>query len=114
MTDKKKSKKASSGAGVDLLDKQKAKNKVKPPSKYQVVYHNDDYTPMDLVTISLCHYFHHSVASAKTIMLNVHEKGKGIAGGPYSKEIADTKVLNVVQFFRSQGYPLLAEAEKIE
>ena len=37
MAQKKKSKKGDSGAGVDLIDKEKAKNKVKPPSKYQVV-----------------------------------------------------------------------------
>jgi len=46
--------------------------------------------------------------------MNVHKKGKGIAGGPYSKEIADTKASKVVQFFRGQGYPLLAQAEKVD
>ena len=108
----KKSRKGKSGSGVDLLDRNKNENKVQPPSKYQVVYHNDDYTPMDLVTISLCHFFHHSAESAVNIMVSVHEKGKGIAGGPYSKEIADTKVENVVQFFRGQGFPLKATSEK--
>ena len=114
MTQKKKNKKGNSGTGLDLLDRQKAKNKVKPPSKYQVVYYNDDYTPMDLVTLSLRHFFHHSVSAAKNIMMKVHKSGKGIAGGPYSKEISDTKEQNVVQFFRSQGYPLMAKSEKIE
>ena len=114
MAQKKKIKKGDSGAGVDLLDKDKAKNRIQPPSKYQVIYYNDDYTPMDLVTISLCHFFHHPAEAAIQIMVNVHEKGKGIAGGPYSKEIADTKATSVVQFFQSHGYPLLAQAEKTE
>tara|TARA_Y100001973_G_C5195004_1_gene333608 strand:+ start:1318 stop:1662 length:345 start_codon:yes stop_codon:yes gene_type:complete len=114
MPQKKKDTKNNSGAGVDLLDREKSKNKIQPPSKYQVIYYNDDYTPMDLVTISLCHFFHHSIESATTIMMSVHKKGKGIAGGPYSKEIADTKSSNVVKFFRSQGYPLLAKSEKVE
>jgi len=113
MSQRKKINKNNSGSGVDLLDKNESKNKVKPPSKYQVVYYNDDYTPMDLVVISLCHFFHHSVETASGIMINVHEKGKGIAGGPYSKEIADTKVNNVIQFFQGQGYPLLSKSEKI-
>ena len=43
------------GSGVDLLDKEKAKNKVQPPKKYKVLYHNDDYTPMELVVLSLIH-----------------------------------------------------------
>ena len=111
MSQKQKRKNSDSNAGVDLIDREKEKNKVKPPSKYQVVYYNDDYTPMDLVTISLCHYFHHPLEAAVKIMMNIHEKGKGIAGGPYSKEIADTKTSNVIQFFRSRGYPLLAKSE---
>ena len=111
MSQKKKTNKKA-GMGVDLLDKEKAKNKIQPPSKYKVVYYNDDYTPMDLVTISLVHFFHHSTEAAMTIMMSVHKKGKGIAGGPYSKEIADTKANQVVQFFRGQGYPLLAQSEK--
>lgn len=113
MAQKKKSKKGDSGAGVDLIDKEKAKNKVKPPSKYQVVYYNDNFTPMDLVTLSLMEFFHLSTMQAFKVMMLVHQKGKGIAGGPYSKEIADTKATKVVQFFRGQGYPLLAQAEKV-
>ena len=114
MAQKKKTKKGDSGAGVDLLDKEKAKNKVKPPKKYKVVYHNDDFTPMDLVTISLIHFFHHSSHAALKIMMLVHQKGKGIAQGGLSKEIAETKVSRVVQWFRGQGYPLLATFEPEE
>ena len=76
------------GSGVDLLDKEKAKNKVQPPKKYKVVYHNDDYTPMELVVISLVAIFHRSNVDAFNIMMHVHEKGKGIAQGGLSKEIA--------------------------
>ena len=110
----KKSKKGDSGSGLDLIDREKAKKKVKPPSKYQVVYYNDDFTPMNLVVVSLINFFHKEPTAAYSIMLHVHKKGKGIAGGPYSKEIADTKAAIVVEFFRSEGYPLLAKAEKVE
>jgi ATP-dependent Clp protease adaptor protein ClpS len=99
-------------SGVDLLDREKAKNKVKPPSKYKVVYHNDDFTPMDLVIISLMHFFRLDAQSAYNIMMQVHEKGKGIAKSGLSKEIAETKCNNVIQWFKSQGYPLLATYEK--
>ena len=47
-------------------------------------------------------------------MMHVHEKGKGIAQGGLSKEIAETKCSNVVQWFREQGYPLLATYEPEE
>ena len=62
------------GTGVDLLDKEKAKNKAKPPKKYKVVYHNDDYTPMELVVISLVAFFRRSNEDAFKIMMHVHEK----------------------------------------
>tara|TARA_B100001057_G_scaffold295948_2_gene296073 strand:- start:515 stop:856 length:342 start_codon:yes stop_codon:yes gene_type:complete len=102
------------GSGVDLLDKEKAKDKVKPPKKYKVVYHNDNYTPMELVVISLIHFFRRDNQSAFQIMMHVHEKGKGIAQGGLSKEIAETKTNRVVQWFREQGYPLLATFEPEE
>lgn len=102
------------GSGVDLLDKEKAKNKVKPPKKFKVIYHNDDYTPMELVVISLIGIFHRSQTDAFKIMMHVHEKGKGIAQGGLSREIAETKTNRVVQFFRENGYPLLATFEPEE
>ena len=114
MAQKKKTKKGDSGAGVDLLDKEKAKNKVKPPKKYKVVYHNDNFTPMNLVTISLVYFFRLDIVSAQQITVAVHEKGKGVAQGELSKEIAETKCMRVVQFFREQGYPLLATFEPEE
>ena len=113
MAERKKTDK-SGGSGVDLLDKEKAKNKVQPPKKYKVVYHNDDYTPMELVVISLVAIFHRSNPDAFKIMMHVHEKGKGIAQGGLSKEIAETKTNRVVQWFREQGYPLLATFEPEE
>jgi len=114
MSQKKKIKKGGSGAGVDLIDKQKAKNKVEPPKKYKVVYHNDDYTPMQLVTFSLVEIFHLSTMAAVGIMMLVHDKGKGIAQSGLSREIAETKANRVVQFFRENGYPLLATFEPEE
>ena len=104
--------KKKSDGGVDLLDKEKQKRKVKPPSKYKVIYHNDDYTPMELVVVSLVHFFQRDTQSAYQIMMNVHKKGKGIAKAGLSKEIAETKVTRVIDWFRSQGYPLLATFEK--
>lgn len=100
------------GSGVDLLDKDKAKNKIKPPSKYKIVYHNDNFTPMQLVVISLMHFFRRDSQAAYQIMMQVHEKGRGIAQGGLSREIAETKCDRVVQWFKSQGYPLLATFEK--
>ena len=113
MTQKKKSP-GSTGSDTDLIDKEKSKKKVRPPSKYQVIFYNDDYTPMEVVAGVLVKFFHHGNESAWKITLDIHEKGKGIAGGPYPKGIAETKAKKTVDVVRYMGYPLLAKAEKIE
>ena len=113
MSKKKKSKSGGNGTGIDLIDKQKEKQKIKPPSKYQVVFYNDDFTPMELVVIILVDVFRHSTEKSYQIMMNVHEKGREIAGGPYSKEIAETKSEKCIQIARGLGYPLLSVAEKV-
>ena len=110
---KKKKNPAGSGSVTDLLDKEKAKNKVKPPSKYQVVLYNDDFTPMDLVAAILIKIFRKSQDTAWAITLDVHEKCRGIAGGPYSKEIAEMKASQAINLARALGYPLLAKEEKV-
>tara|TARA_A100001015_G_C14958819_1_gene699958 strand:- start:653 stop:985 length:333 start_codon:yes stop_codon:yes gene_type:complete len=102
----------SSDGGVDLLDKEKEKQKIKPPSKYKVVFHNDDYTPMDFVCIALIAIFNKSPIEAYRVMMNVHQKGRGVAGGPYSKEIAETKTNKAIEFARQNGHPLKATFEK--
>ena len=112
MAEKKKTNK-DGGSGVDLLDKEKAKNKVKPPKKYKVVYHNDDYTPMDLVVFSLMHFFRRDAQAAYQIMIHVHEKGKGIAG-TYNFELAEQKKAETVNVSRNNGHPLSVVVEKID
>jgi len=106
------SKKRDSDGGVDLIDREKEKQKLRPPSKYKVVFYNDDYTPMEFVMITLVAIFRKSADEAYNIMMNVHEKGRGVAGGPFSKEIAETKVSKVMQFAIQNGHPLKAVAEK--
>ena len=69
----------------------KDRNKIDRPKKYKVVFYNDDYTPMQLVTLILMEVFKKGEQEAKSIMLRVHRGGKAIAG-VYSKEVAQTKV----------------------
>jgi ATP-dependent Clp protease adaptor protein ClpS len=88
----------------------KDRQKINRPNKYKVVFYNDDYTPMNLVTLILMEVFNKSELEARTIMLKVHKGGKAIAG-VYSKEIAQTKVDTTKMYARDAGYPLHAETE---
>ena len=103
MAQKKKIKKGDSGAGVDLLDRDKAKNRMKPPSKYQVIYYNDDYTPMDLVTISLYRLDFDSFISRYIILASTFA-GENVLGS-FSKLIMDSTTVRILcaGFHRSSG-----------
>lgn len=91
---------------LDVIEKQK----VEKPKKYKVVLLNDDFTPMDFVVNVLKTVFHHSQASATRIMLMVHNQGVGIAG-VYTREIAETKLVQVEQYSADAGHPLRADME---
>ena len=75
------------------------KIEVKKPSFYQVLIMNDDYTPMEFVILVLERFFKKSRAEATQIMLHVHQKGMGVCG-LYPYEIAETKVVQVMDFAR--------------
>ena len=88
----------------------KDREKLGRPKKYKVVFYNDDYTPMNLVTLILMEVFNKGINEAKSIMMKVHKQGKGIAGF-YSKQIAETKIQTNKMYAREAGYPRHAEAE---
>lgn len=88
-------------SGVLLAPRQK----VKRPTLYNVILHNDDYTTQELVVQVLRQFFHKSDPEAQAIMLMVHTKGRGVAG-TYSKDMAESKVAQVTDYARTQGAPL--------
>ena len=83
---------------------------LKKPQMYAVVMYNDDYTPTEFVVDVLQNHFKHSLDSAISIMLAIHQQGKGIAG-IYPKDIAETKAQTVNREARQAGYPLLSQIE---
>ena len=85
--------------------------KTKKPSMYKVILLNDDYTPMDFVVHVLLSYFQKTEDEAVQIMLNVHQTGVGICG-VYSFEIAETKVMQVIDNARRNEHPLQCTLEK--
>jgi len=84
----------------------------KEPKLYKVLLHNDDYTSMEFVISILETIFHKSPADATKIMLNVHNKGIGIAG-IYTREICETKILVVHQLAKKNEFPLRCSMETI-
>ncbi len=92
-----------------LLETRKAK--VKPPPMYKVLVLNDDYTPMEFVVIVLQKFFSMSREKATQVMLKVHREGMGVCG-LYSKDIATTKVEQVVAYAKKHQHPLQCVMEE--
>ena len=85
----------------------------KPPQMFQVLMLNDDFTPMEFVVMVLQEFFSKDRESATQIMLKIHLDGKGVCG-VYSKDVAATKVDQVLEAARKSGHPLQCVAEPIE
>ena len=84
---------------------------LKPPPMYKVVLLNDDFTPMDFVIFILQEYFHKDTETATRIMLKVHHEGKGVCG-IFPRDIASTKVKQVLRHARQEGHPLQCTMEE--
>jgi ATP-dependent Clp protease adaptor protein ClpS len=93
------------------LSVQEARPKLKKPPMYQVVLMNDDFTPMEFVVHVLERFFGMDRAKATRVMLSVHTQGKGLCG-IYVREIAETKVVQVNNYSRSNKHPLLCTMEQ--
>jgi ATP-dependent Clp protease adaptor protein ClpS len=90
---------------------EKTRPKAQQPQLYRVLLHNDDYTTMQFVVEVLEAIFHKSPAEAHRIMMHVHTRGHGVCGA-YTYDVAETKVAQVHDRARQQGFPLRASIEE--
>ena len=86
------------------------KQAIKPPGQFNVVLHNDDFTPFELVTVILVRVFNKGMEEALAITQNVHVQGKGIAG-QYTRDIAETKREVAMAWARENECPLQLTVE---
>ncbi len=96
---------------IDTIYKSKSKIKVRKPKDYKVIMYNDDYTTMEFVVDILVSIFDKSYPEAEKIMLDVHKRGKGIAG-IYSYDIAATKVRTAINKARENDFPFKLTIEE--
>jgi ATP-dependent Clp protease adaptor protein ClpS len=87
--------------GVDV----KERTRTRPPRRYEVLLHNDDYTTMEFVVMVLITVFRRDRTEAVRIMLAVHNEGVGVAG-VYTREVAEEKLERAVGMARENGMPL--------
>lgn len=78
---------------------------IREPSMYHVILMNDDFTTMEFVLETVEKVFRKSPESAAAIMLEVHNKGRGVAG-TYVHDIARTKAERVMHLAFKENFPL--------
>ncbi len=79
---------------------------------FKVLLLNDDFTPMEFVVVVLERFFSKSREQATQIMLKVHREGQAVCG-IYPKDIAETKMEQVVAFSRQNEHPLRCVMEEM-
>ncbi|MCB1959677.1 MAG: ATP-dependent Clp protease adapter ClpS [Rhodocyclaceae bacterium] len=87
------------------------KTRVGPPRMYKVLLLNDDFTPMDFVVNVLQSFFAMDRERATRVMLQVHTEGRGECG-TFPKDIAATKVEQVIAHARQHQHPLACVMEE--
>lgn len=81
--------------------------------RWCVMFYNDDYTTKWFVVHVLEQFFRMNETTATAFMMAVHEQGKG-AAGVYTRDIAETKAAEVMDYAREFGMPLKVTAEPDE
>jgi ATP-dependent Clp protease adaptor protein ClpS len=92
-----------------VLEAKKAR--AKSPPMFKVMLLNDDYTPMDFVVMVIQQFFSLSREKATQIMLKVHREGAGVCG-VFPRDVAATKVDQVMAFARQHQHPLRCVMEE--
>src|SRR3990167_9052506 len=77
---------------------------------YQVIMHNDDFTPMEFVVAILERFFFMDRLKAVEIMMEVHTLGRAICG-IFSKDVAESKVADITEYSRMHEHPLFCSVE---
>ena len=99
--------------GGDSLVLDRITEKIKPPQMHQVLMLNDDFTPMEFVVLVIQEFFSKDRESATQIMLKIHLDGKAVCG-VYSRDVAATKVDQVLDAARQAGHPLQCVSEPVD
>ena len=89
------------------------RTRTRPPPLYKVLLLNDDYTPMEFVIVVIQEFFGRDRDTATQIMLKIHLDGKAVCG-VYSKDVAATKVDQVMDAAAKAGHPLQCVSEPVE
>ena len=82
----------------------------KEPSLFQVMLHNDDFTPREFVLMILEKFFYMERARANEVLVDAQAKGKAVCG-IFAKDFAEAKIDQVVEYATRYDHPLHCSME---
>lgn len=80
------------------------------PSKFKVIFLNDDKTPMQFVVDVLMNIFNHDSQTSEALTMRIHNEGSAVVG-IYPYEIAEQKGIETTHLARQAGFPLNVKVE---
>lgn len=80
-----------------MVAEPKTEIRVKRPNMYMCVLHNDDYTDGAALVDLISKHFRHDQQTAQAIVIRAHEDGSSPCGGPYTRDVAETKADNAMK-----------------
>ena len=96
---------------MDTQELTREEIEAREPEEYRIYLINDDFTTIEFVISILMKVFHKNLMEATKLTMEVHRKGRGLAG-VYPYDIAITKVQQVHAMARQRGFPLRCSMEK--
>ena len=90
---------------TDIKLDEKIKKEITLPPKYNVIFLNDNSTPIDFVIEVLQAIFQHSLETSKKLTMTIHNEESAVVG-TYNYEIAEQKTIETTNTARQQGFPL--------
>lgn len=98
---------------VKNVVKTRTKTDIKEPSKFKVIYINDETTTMEFVVESLVNVFGIDRDQAENLTFQIHQEGSAVVAVlPY--EIAEQKGIEVTMLAKRNGFPLVVKLEADE
>lgn len=97
-------------AGSQTQTQTRTRANIKYPDRWNVMFHNDDFTPMDFVVQLLVEIFDKSLDEARAVTMAIHEQGKA-AAGTYFYEVAEQKASEASTVSKLHGHPLKINLE---
>jgi len=95
----------------DVVIDEKIERDIKIPGRYNVIFFNDDVTPIDWVMEVLKTIFKHSDHDAESLTMKIHNEGSAVVG-TYHYEIAEQKALETTGRSRDNGFPLQVKVDE--